>query len=64
MLSWLTENLGSLIIGLVLLAIVAAIVAGRVRKCKMSSGGCSCGCSGCPMSGSCHGGGTGCDGKR
>ena len=65
MLSWLQANLGSIVVVLVLLAIVALIVRRLVmdRKagkhicggsCGSCGGGCS-GCGGCPMQGQCHG---------
>ena len=64
MLSWLQANLGSIVVVLVLLAIVALIVRRLVmdRKagkhicggsCDSCGGGCG-GCGGCPMQGKCH----------
>lgn len=65
MISWLQANLGSIVVVLSLLAVVALIVRRLVldRKagkhiCGGSCGTCgSCGggCSGCPMQGQCHG---------
>ena len=54
---WLSQNIGTIIICAVLLAIVAAIITGMVRKKKQGrSMVCNCGsCGSCPMSGSCHG---------
>jgi len=49
-------NLPTILIGLAVLAVFAAIVAGEVRKRKRG-GGCGCGCSGCPNSSACHGSG-------
>lgn len=40
-------NLSTVIIGLAVLAVFAAIVAGQVKK-RRSGRGCSCGCGGCP----------------
>ncbi len=61
MLSWLQANLGSIVVVLVLLAIVALIVRRLVmdRKagkhiCGGSCGSCGGGCQGCPMAGNCH----------
>lgn len=61
MLTWLMQNAGSIIVGLVLLGIVAAIIVwivsarrkGRSAVCSCA-GGCG-GCDGCPMSGRCSG---------
>ena len=44
MLTWLTQNLGTILISLVLLLAVAAIVVHLVRK---KGPPCSCGCEGC-----------------
>lgn len=54
MLTWLTENLGTILICAVLLAVVAAILVYLIRSRKRGKSSCGCGCSGCPMSGSCH----------
>lgn len=56
MLTWISQNIGTIIICAVLIAIVAAIIVGMVRKKKQGkSAVCDCGCCGsCPMSGSCH----------
>lgn len=54
MLSWITANLATIIISLVLICIVAAIIIGMVKNKKKGKSSCGCGCSGCPMSGSCN----------
>ncbi|MGN0986163.1 MAG: FeoB-associated Cys-rich membrane protein [Candidatus Enterenecus sp.] len=54
MLLWLQENLSTILVGLALLAAVAAVIVYMVRRKKQGKGGCGCGCSGCAMSGSCH----------
>lgn len=54
MLAWITENLATIIICAVLLAAVAAIIAGMIRNKKKGKTSCGCGCSTCSMSGSCH----------
>ena len=61
MISWLQTNIGSIVVVLVLLAIVALIVRRLVmdRKagkhiCGGSCGSCGGGCQGCPMAGKCH----------
>ena len=50
MFGWILENLGTILIGLLLIGIVAAIVVSLIRKKKRGhSCGCGCGgCSGCP----------------
>lgn len=56
MLTWISENIGTIIICAVLVAIVAAIIVSMVKKKRRGqSMVCNCGnCKACPMSGSCH----------
>lgn len=56
MLSWLGENIGTILVCAALIAIVAAIIISMVKKKKRGkSMVCDCGhCASCPMSGSCH----------
>ncbi len=54
MLTWFAENLATIIICLVLAAIVAAIIINMIKNHKNGKSSCGCGCSGCPMNGSCH----------
>ena len=54
MLQFIQDNLGSVIVGAILLHIIGAIVAIlAVAKAKGRSS-CSGGCQGCPMAGQCH----------
>lgn len=52
---WITENAGTILIALALAAIVAAIIAKKVRNRKTGASACGCGCVNCAMSGICHG---------
>ncbi len=54
MLTWVSENIATIVICVVLLSIVAAIIIGIVRDKKKGKSSCGCGCANCPMSGSCH----------
>lgn len=54
MLTWLAGNIGTIIVCAVLIVIVALIVANMIRNKKKGKSSCGCGCSNCPMSGSCH----------
>ena len=54
MTAWFMENLATILVGLVLLAVVAAIVLCMYRGRKKGKAGCGCGCANCPMHGSCH----------
>ncbi|MBQ6160235.1 MAG: FeoB-associated Cys-rich membrane protein [Oscillospiraceae bacterium] len=61
MISWLQTNIGSIVVVLFLLGMVALIVrrlildkkAGK-HICGGSCGSCGGGCQGCPMAGKCH----------
>ncbi len=54
MFTFITENLGTILIGVVLAAIVAAIIVALVRKKKSGRTACSCGCQNCAMRDACH----------
>ncbi|MCC8192814.1 MAG: FeoB-associated Cys-rich membrane protein [Ruminococcus sp.] len=56
MFSWLLDNLATIIICIVLLAVVALIVRSMIvnKKKGKSSCSCGCGCDGCPSAGMCH----------
>ena len=48
MIAWLAQNLGTIIISLVLAAIVIMIIASMIKSRKKGTpSSCSCGCSGC-----------------
>ena len=46
--------MGTIIVGLIILAIVVAIVAKGVYNRKHHKGGCGCGCDSCANNGVCH----------
>ena len=54
MLAWLTENMATIIICAVLIAVVSAIIISMIKNKKQGRSSCGCGCGDCPMSGSCH----------
>ncbi len=54
MLEWLSANIGSIIIGAVILVILVLIIRSLLKNKKQGKTSCGCGCSSCPMSGSCH----------
>ncbi len=54
MVQWFAANLSTIVIGLILLAIVVAIVVHLVRMKKKGKSTCGCGCSHCAMQGKCH----------
>ena len=51
---WIAENIGSLLVGLGLLAVIALIIFSLVRnRRKGIAVGCGCGCSGCDKASTC-----------
>lgn len=54
MLNWITDNLSTIIVSLVLILIVAAIICKLVRDKKKGKSSCGCNCAHCAMAGSCH----------
>ena len=54
MLNWITDNLSTIIVSLVLILIVAAIISKLVRDKKKGKSSCGCNCAHCAMAGSCH----------
>lgn len=54
MLTWISENIATIIICVILLAVIAAIIGKMVRDKKKGKFSCGCGCANCAMNGSCH----------
>ena len=54
MLAWLSKNIATIIICLVLAVIVALIIFSLVKNKKKGKSSCGCNCSQCPSSGLCH----------
>lgn len=54
MLQWISANLGTIVIGVILIAAVALIVRSQIRRKKQGKSSCGCGCSNCAMHGECH----------
>ncbi len=50
---WLTANLGTITVGLVVAAVIALIVVNILRKRKKGQTTCGCGCADCPMKNKC-----------
>lgn len=44
---WITENLGTILVGAAVAGLTGAAVWGLIRS-RSKGGGCSCGCQGCP----------------
>ncbi len=54
MLQGITDNAGTIIVSLVLIALVTGIILQLRRDKKQGKSSCGGACGGCPMSGSCH----------
>ena len=54
MMNWLSVNGTSLVVGLLVAAIVAAVIVKMVRDKKQHKSTCGCSCSGCPGASYCH----------
>lgn len=55
MLSWIAENIATVLICLFLAVMVSVIIAKLVKDKKKGKSSCGCGCANCAMAGSCHG---------
>ena len=51
---WLASNIGTIIVSLILVGIVAAIIVNIVKKKKAGRSSRGCGCENCAMKGACH----------
>ncbi len=54
MLSWIINNIGTIVVALIICTIAAIIIVKMIKDKKKGKSSCGCGCSNCPMSGSCH----------
>ena len=54
MLQWLSANIGTILIGGALLAVVLLIVRYLLRQRKAGKSSCGAGCARCAMHGQCH----------
>ncbi len=51
---WLSYNLGTIIVSVILILIIAAIIRSLVRNKKAGRNSCGCNCSSCALHGTCH----------
>ncbi|MBR5974744.1 MAG: FeoB-associated Cys-rich membrane protein [Clostridiales bacterium] len=54
MITWLSDNIGTIVISLILVAIVAGIIFKMVRDKKKGRSSCGCDCGCCALKDSCH----------
>lgn len=53
---WLLNNISTIIICIVLIAIVTAIIVRMIKNKKQGKTSCGCGCQNCAARNSCHSG--------
>ncbi len=54
MFGWIAANIGTIIVGMVVAGVLAAIIFSIVRDKKKGKSSCGCGCENCAMKGQCH----------
>lgn len=54
MLTWIMENMATIVVSAILLFAVAAVITSMVKNKRKGKSSCGCGCAGCAMSGVCH----------
>ncbi len=54
MISWITQNIGTLLVILVLAAVVSAIIIKMVKDKRQGKSSCGHNCAHCAMAGVCH----------
>ena len=51
---WLIANIGTIAVGVVVLAVVASIIVLMAKDKKQGKSSCGSSCASCPMAGKCH----------
>ncbi|MBQ8309950.1 MAG: FeoB-associated Cys-rich membrane protein [Clostridia bacterium] len=51
---WIVQNIGSILVGAVLLLLIGVIVYMMRKDKKAGNSSCGSSCASCPMSGKCH----------
>ena len=54
MFQWIGENMGTIVVSIALIALVAGIVIRMRKDRKQGKSSCGCSCGSCPMSGASH----------
>lgn len=54
MITWILENLATIIISVLLIAAIAGVFIHLRRNKKKGKSSCGCGCGSCPISDDCH----------
>ena len=54
MISFLSANIGTIVVVLILAAVVGLVIFKMIKNKKEGKSSCGCGCSDCAMKGECH----------
>ncbi len=54
MITWISSNIGTIIVAAILIAIVVAIIRSTIKDRRSGKTSCGCGCANCAMAGQCH----------
>lgn len=54
MLTWLSANIGTIIVSAILIAVITKVIVKLIKDKKKGKSSCGCGCSNCAMSGTCN----------
>ena len=54
MMLWLTQNIGTAVIALIVAAAVTFVIVKMVKDRKKGKSSCGCGCGGCALKDHCH----------
>lgn len=54
MFTFILENIATIVVGILLLAVVLLIIARIIKNKKKGNSSCGCRCVNCSMSGECH----------
>ena len=54
MLTWIMENMGTIVVSGILIIIVSAVIVSMVKGRRKGKSSCGCGRAGCAMNGVCH----------
>ena len=54
MMSFLSANIGTIVVALILAAVVGLVIMKMIKNKKEGKSSCSCGCADCAMKGKCH----------
>lgn len=54
MIAWITQNIATIVVCIILIAVITAIIVSLVKNKKNGKSSCGCNCKDCAMSCSCH----------